>query len=66
MFEKKFLSIVDVSKGPIERSVIAMVRLIAPDYLGQKDKSKLPERKEFIYYQEMWEGKDFRGVHLIQ
>ena len=40
---------------------------MAPDYLGQekeKDKTKLPERKEFIYYQEMWEGKDFRGVPL--
>ena len=42
-----------------------MVRLMAPDYLRQeKDKTKLPERKEFIYYQEMWEGKDFRGVPL--
>jgi hypothetical protein len=56
---------VDVSKGPIERSVIAMVRLKAPDYLIQeKDKTKLPERKEFIYYQEMWEGKDWRGTPL--
>ena len=46
---------VDVSKGPIERSVIAMVRLKAPDYLGQeKDNLKLPERKELIYYQEEW------------
>ena len=53
MFEKRFLSKVDISKGPIERSVMHMVRLKAPDYLGQeKDKTKLPERKEFIYYQE--------------
>ena len=42
-----------------------MVRLKAPDYLTQeKDKSKLPERIEFIYYQERWEGKDHRGVPL--
>ena len=65
MFEKRFLSLVDVSRGPIERSVIAMVRLKAPDYLTQeKEKSKLPERKEFIYYQEVWYGKDHRGLPL--
>ena len=56
---------VDVSKGPIERSVIAMVRLKAPDYLGQeKDNLKVPERKEWIYYQEEWRGLSFRGVPL--
>jgi hypothetical protein len=64
-WENRFLNMVDVSKGPIERSVIAMVRLKAPDYLTQeKDKTKLPERKAFIYYQEMWEGKDWRGTPL--
>jgi hypothetical protein len=42
-----------------------MVRLRAPDFLTQeKDKSKLPERKEFIYYQEMWKGKDWRDAPL--
>ena len=42
-----------------------MVRLRAPDYLTQeKDKSKLPERKEFIYFQERWEGLDWRSVPL--
>ena len=41
MWEKRFLSMVDISKQPIERSVYAMVRLRAPDYLGQeKDKLK--------------------------
>lgn len=65
MWENRFLSKVDVSKGPIERSVVHMVRLKAPDYLGQeKDKSKLPERKEFIYFTERWEGKDFKGLPL--
>jgi hypothetical protein len=71
-WERRFLSNVDVSKGPIERSVVAMVRLKAPDYLGQenqkdkdKDKTtKLPERKEFLYYAERWEGKDWRGIPL--
>ena len=64
-WERRFLSKVDISKGPIERSVIAMVSLRAPDFLTQeKDKSKLPERKEFVYYQEMGEGKDWRGVPL--
>ena len=65
-WERRFLSKVDVSKGPIERSVIAMVRLKAPDYFGssEKNKTKLPERKEFIYYQERWEGKDWRGLPI--
>jgi hypothetical protein len=64
-WERRFLSKVDVSKEPIERSVTHIVRLKAPDYLGQeKDKSKLPERKDFIYYQEKWEGVDFRGIPL--
>ena len=31
-WEKRFLERVDISKGPIERSVVAMVRLKAPDY----------------------------------
>lgn len=65
MFEQRFLARVDVSKGPIERSVVAMVRLKAPDYLAQeKDKTKLPERKEFIYFQERWEGKNHLGFPL--
>ena len=64
-WEKRFLSLVDVSRGPIERSVYAMVRLKAPDYLAQeKDKLKVPERKEFIYFLEEWRGLDFRGVPL--
>jgi hypothetical protein len=52
-WERRFLLQVDISKGEIQRSVTHIVRLKAPDWLGyenQKDKSKLPERKEFIYY----------------
>ena len=52
-WEQRFLSKVDVSKGPIERSVVAMVRLKAPDFLS---KDKVPPRKEFLYYTERWEG----------
>jgi hypothetical protein len=61
MWERRFLERVDISKGPIERSVIAMVRLRAPDYSSNE---KVPPRKEWIYYQEMWEGKDWRGTPL--
>jgi hypothetical protein len=60
-WENRFLSRVDVSKGPIERSVIAMVRLKAPDYSSNE---KVPPREEWIYYQERWDGKDWRGVPL--
>ena len=45
-WEKRFLSMVDVSRGPTERSVIAMVRLKAPDYLGyQSAKNSFITRK---------------------
>ena len=52
---------VDISKGPIERSVVAMVRLKAPDFLS---KDKVSPRKEYVYYTERWEGKDWKGVPL--
>jgi hypothetical protein len=62
-WEKRFLATVDVSKGPIERTITTMVRLRAPDILGQeKNKTKVAERKEFLYYQERWEGVNFMGV----
>ena len=60
-FEKRFLSMVDVSKGPIERTVTSMVRLKAPDYSTNE---KVPPRKEWIFYQEKWEGLDHRGIPL--
>jgi hypothetical protein len=60
-WEKLFLSKVDVSKGPIERSVVSMVRLKAPDY---SSKEKVPPRKEWIYFMEKWEGKGWNGVPL--
>ena len=65
MFEKRFLAQVDISKGDIERTVTAMYRLRAPDYLGQeKNKTKVPERKEFLTYMERWEAKSWRGIPL--
>ena len=62
-FEKRFLASVDISKGPIERTVTHMIRLRAPDYLGQeKNKTKLAERREFLYFVERWTGVNFMGV----
>ena len=58
-WERKFLSTVDITKGPIERSVVSMVRLKAPDYLS---KDKVPPRKEWVYFTERWEGKLWNGV----
>jgi hypothetical protein len=40
-----------------------MVRLKAPDY-SSNSTEKIPPRKEFIYYQERWEGVDFKGIPL--
>jgi hypothetical protein len=62
-WEKRFLATVHVSKGPIERTITSMVRLRAPDILGQeKNKTKVAERKEWLYYAERWEGVNFMGV----
>jgi hypothetical protein len=62
-WEKRFLSKVDETKGPIERTIVSMVRLKAPDILGQeKTKAKVAERKEWLYYQERWTGVNFMGV----
>ena len=64
-WERRFLSKVDATKGPIERTIVAMVRLKAPDILGsEKNKTKVPERKEFLYYQERWDGRDWRNLPL--
>jgi hypothetical protein len=56
-----FLSAVDLRKGPIERTVRTMVRLRAPDYTTKKH-----ERKEWIYYTEDWEGKNWLGVPIAK
>ena len=56
-WEKLFLSKVDVSKGPIERSVVSMVRLRAPDY-SSKDKYH-PGKNTFTIRKD---GKVLRGM----
>lgn len=57
--EKRFLSEVDVRQGDIERTVWQFVRVKAPDYSDPKH-----ARKEYIYYHESWEGKNFRGIRI--
>jgi hypothetical protein len=49
---QKFLNLVDLRKGPIERTVTMIVRLRAPDWNTAKN-----ERKEYIYYEEYWKEK---------
>ena len=56
---QKFLNLVDLRKGPIERTVTTMVRLKAPDWNTKKNK-----RKEFIYYYEDWTGVDWLGIPI--
>ena len=66
MFERRFLAQADVTKVPIEKTVTHMVRLTAPDYLSlssSKD-TKVPPRKEFVYYVERWTGFSWRGIPL--
>jgi hypothetical protein len=55
----KFLSAVDLRKGPVERSVTTMVRLRAPDWSTKKH-----ERREFLYYEETWQAKNWLGVPI--
>jgi hypothetical protein len=54
--EKKFLSQVDLSKGPILVKVESMVRIMATDLSLPKR-----ERKEHFYYTTEWEAKDHRN-----
>ena len=54
--QKKFLSAVDLSKGPILVNVQSIVRTMAVDWDSPKR-----ERKEYMYYSTQWEAKDFLG-----
>jgi hypothetical protein len=52
-FEKKFLSKVDLTKGPILVSVGMIIRTMAVDPSSEKR-----EKKEYLYYNCDWEAKD--------
>ena len=56
---QKFLNKVDLRKGPIEKTVIMIVRLRAPDWNSKKN-----ERREFIYYFEDWTANDWLGIPI--
>ena len=58
---QKFLSKVDLRKGPIERTVRMIVRLKAPDWNSNTAKN---ERKEFVYYFEDWSANDWLGIPI--
>jgi len=62
-WERKFLSMVDVSRSPIQRNVYSMVRLRAPDY-DSNSSTVSKERKEWLYYVEHWTGVNQRGLPL--
>jgi len=51
--EKKFLSKVDLTKGPILVKLETMVRIMAVDLDSPKR-----ERREYFYYTTQWEAKD--------
>ena len=51
--EKKFLTKVDLIKGPILVSVQSIIRIMAVDWESPKR-----ERKEYMYYTTQWEAKD--------
>jgi hypothetical protein len=55
----RFLSAVDLTKGPLERTVKSMVRLRAQDWSTKKR-----ELREFIYYEEEFNAKNWAGVPL--
>jgi hypothetical protein len=54
--EKRFLSAVDLTKGPILVSITNMVRTMAVDHSSPKR-----ERKEYMYYTTEWEAKNWLG-----
>lgn len=53
---KNFLSEVDTTKGDIEKTVTKIVRIKAIDYTDKKKK-----QKEFMYWYENWNGKDWQS-----
>lgn len=54
--EKRFLSAVDLSKGPILVSIQSTLRTMAVDWDSPKC-----ERKEYMYYTTEWEAKNWLG-----
>jgi len=56
---QKFLTKVDLRKGPLERTVTTIIRLKAPDWNTPKH-----ERKEFVYYFEDWTANDWLGIPI--
>jgi hypothetical protein len=54
--EKRFLSAVDLTKGPILVSVQSIIRTMAVDHNSPKR-----ERKEYMYYTTEWEAKNWLG-----
>jgi hypothetical protein len=54
--EKRFLSAVDLTKGPILVSVQSIIRTMAIDWDSPKR-----EEKEMMYYTTEWESKDWLG-----
>ena len=56
---QRFLSLVDLRKGPIEKTVTMIVRVKAPDWESKKN-----EREEFIYYYEDWTANDWLGIPI--
>ena len=57
----KFFNQVDLRKGPIERTVRMIVRLKAPDWSTKK-----AERKEYVYYEEYWDAKNWLGIPITK
>jgi len=54
-----FLNECDIRKGPVERTVASMFRLNAIDWNSPKQ-----ERKEFIWYEERWNGVNWLGIPI--
>jgi hypothetical protein len=54
--EKRFISAVDLSKGPILVSVQTILRIMAVDWSSPKR-----EGKEYMYYTTEWEAKNWLG-----
>ncbi len=56
---KNFLAQYDPSKGPIQKTVSRIVRLKEIDHNSERK-----ERKDFIYWYEQWNAKDWTGSEL--
>jgi hypothetical protein len=58
-WEVQFLTAMDAGKGPVKVRITRMFRCKAVDYSSEKE-----ERKEYLYWESEWKGKNWLGAPI--